>query len=96
MIKYLSILVFIFLYINSFSQKVVIKGNAPGAEGKTLEVIAYSDQVTYLEHKVASTFIDDKGNFILDGYGKEVNVSDIEKGKYWVNYDNRTEVISKK
>ena len=65
MIKYLSILVFIFFFINSFAQKVVIKGNAPGAEGKTLEVIAYSDQVTYLEHKVASTFIDDKGNFTL-------------------------------
>ena len=65
MIKYLSILVFIFLFINSFAQKVVIKGKAPGAEGKTLDVITYSDQVTYLERKVASTFIDDKGNFTL-------------------------------
>jgi len=63
--KYILLIFFLFFFCNSFSQKVVINGKAPGAEGKTLDVITYSDQVTYLERKVASTFIDDKGNFTL-------------------------------
>ena len=66
---------------------------------KDEELYLLSNRVSdwlYFSSETLYELYDDKGNFILDGYGKEVNVSDIEKGKYWVNYDNRTEVISKK
>lgn len=36
------------------------------------------------------------GNFILGGVGKEVDINDIEKGKYWLNYDNKSVNFSKK
>lgn len=39
---------------------------------------------------------DAKGNFITEGFGKEVDVADLPKGKYWVNYDNKSESFSKK
>jgi len=50
----------------------------------------------YFSGETIFEIYDEKGNFILDGYGKEVNISDLEKGKYFVNYDNRTEVINKR
>lgn len=36
------------------------------------------------------------GNFMLGGIGKEIDVSEIEKGKYWLNYDNKSVSFSKK
>jgi len=50
----------------------------------------------YFSSETLYEIYDEKGNFILDGYGKEVNITDIDKGKYWVNYDNRTEMVTKK
>lgn len=66
---------------------------------KDEELYLLSNRVSdwlYFSSETLYEVFDEKGNFILDGYGKEVNFSDIEKGKYWVNYDNRTEVITKK
>jgi len=39
---------------------------------------------------------DEKGIFILDGFGKDINVRDFERGRYWVNFDNRTEIVTKR
>ena len=66
---------------------------------KDEELYLLSNRVSdwlYFSSETLYEVFDEKGNFILDGYGKEVNFSDIEKGKYWVNYDNRTEIITKK
>jgi len=37
-----------------------------------------------------------KGNFITEGYGREIDVADLEKGKYWLNYDNKSVNFTKK
>jgi len=37
-----------------------------------------------------------KGNFISEGFGKEAEVTDLEKGKYWLNYDNKSVSFTKK
>ncbi len=37
-----------------------------------------------------------KGNFISEGFGKEADVSDLEKGKYWLNFDNTSINFTKK
>lgn len=39
---------------------------------------------------------DEKGAKMLAGTGSSVDVSSIPSGKYWVNYDNKTELIKKK
>lgn len=39
---------------------------------------------------------DEKGNFISDGSGTKAGIAELPKGKYWVNYDNKTEMVYKK
>ncbi|HNW96891.1 MAG TPA: hypothetical protein PKK00_00605 [Bacteroidales bacterium] len=56
---------------------------------KVTDVITFSSETAY-------EIFDDKGKFIMDGTGTQVNISDLSKGKYSVNYDNKTEIISKK
>lgn len=46
--------------------------------------------------ETAYEVFDEKGNFILDGYGTSINITDLAKGKYWINYDNKTEMVTKK
>lgn len=56
---------------------------------KVTDAIIFSGETAY-------EIFDDKGNFILDGTGEQVTVTELPKGKYWVNYDNKTEMITKK
>ena len=56
---------------------------------KSTEEITFTGETAY-------EIFDENGNFISDGYAATVNVKDIPKGKYWINYDNKTEEISKK
>jgi len=66
MSKYLSLLLtFLIISFYSVSQNTTIEGKVPGAEGKTIRVISYSDQITYLKKKIASTQIDSDGNFLI-------------------------------
>lgn len=39
---------------------------------------------------------DAQGNFIREGKDRYIDVSALPRGKYWINYDNKTELISKK
>ncbi|MFA5782029.1 MAG: TlpA disulfide reductase family protein [Bacteroidales bacterium] len=45
------------------AQNVTLKGKATGAEGKKLDVFAWSDQLTYKQTKIASGKIDSAGKF---------------------------------
>lgn len=63
------------------------------------EVMLTSLKVTNQLHFSAETMYeiyDEKGNFIFDGFDQSVDVSDLPKGKYWVNYDNKSEMFTKK
>jgi hypothetical protein len=61
----------------------------------TLVSTKVTETITFTAESAYEIF-DEKGTFIMDGYGKEVNISDLSKGKYWVNYDNKTEMVTKK
>jgi len=52
-------------------------------------------EITFTGETAYEVF-DEKGNFISDGYGISVNITDLPKGKYLINYDNKTEMVSKK
>jgi len=54
-----------------------------------------ADEISFTGETAFEIF-DEKENFILDGYGDKVKITDLPKGKYTVNYDNKTEIISKK
>jgi hypothetical protein len=56
---------------------------------KVTDVITFSAETSY-------EIFDEKGNFLLDGIDIEVSITDLPKGKYWVNYDNKTEMVTKK
>jgi hypothetical protein len=56
---------------------------------KVTDAINFSAETAY-------EIFDEKGNFLLDGTGDQVSITDLPKGKYWVNYDNKTELVTKK
>lgn len=56
---------------------------------KVVDAINFSGETDY-------EIFDDKGDFLMDGTGEQVNITDLPKGKYYVNYDNKTEIVTKK
>ncbi len=58
-------------------------------EHKIHNEIAFTDETEY-------EIYDLEGNFIKKGRNKYVDVTNLSKGKYWINYDNKTEQITKK
>ncbi len=70
-------------YRNPALKEVMLVSN------KVSETISFTGETAY-------EVFDEKGTFVTDGYGKEVGITDLMKGKYWVNYDNKTEMVTKK
>ncbi len=71
-----------------------IKYTLPGKEimivsEKIKDRIAFSFVTMY-------EIIDESGNLLLQGNDKYIDTSSLPKGKYFVNYDNKTEAFSKK
>jgi len=63
---FLIFITFLLLSIFSFAQHTTtIKGIAHGTEGKTISVLSYSNQITYLEKEIARSTIDSNGKFLL-------------------------------
>ena len=56
---------FILIFISGFSQQTKITGKAPGAEGKIIELITYSDLITFREKSITKSLIDSTGKFEL-------------------------------
>ncbi len=61
----------------------------------TLESSKVSDKLVFSAESQYEIF-DLKGNFITEGLAKEVDITDIEKGKYWLNFDNKSVNFVKK
>ncbi len=55
-----------FLLLGVFAQKTIIKGITKGATGKTIRVITYTDQISYLEKTIAKASINENGKFNLE------------------------------
>lgn len=73
---------------------------------KTVKYVTRNPEITIESTKVTDKLLfsaetqyeifDLKGNFISEGFGKEIDVLDLEKGKYWLNYDNKSVNFTKK
>jgi peroxiredoxin len=63
--KILKLILLAFLPFIGFSQPVTIKGTAPGAEGKRIEVITFGDLITFQEKSLTGSLVDSNGNFKL-------------------------------
>ena len=56
---------------------------------KVTDNIIFSAETTY-------EIFDEKGTFISDGVGIQLSIANFPKGKYWVNFDNKTLMVTKK
>jgi hypothetical protein len=54
-----------------------------------------TDKIIFSAETIYELF-DSKGNYIIGGFGKEVDVTEIDKGKYFLNYDIKSVTITKK
>jgi len=61
----------------------------------TIESTKVTDKLNFSADTQYEIF-DLKGNFIQEGFGKEIDVTGLDKGKYWINYDNKSVNFSKK
>lgn len=71
-----------------------IKYTQPGREimivtEKVKDRIAFTATTMY-------EIVDESGNLITSGTEKYIDTSELPKGKYYINYDNKTETFSKK
>jgi hypothetical protein len=79
---------------NPVYSKVVKYNNLKGVEvilssSKVTDKIIFSGETMY-------ELFDQKGNYISGGIAKEVDITDIDKGKYFLNYDTKSVTITKK
>jgi peroxiredoxin len=72
MIKFVSIIFFVFCSLVTTAQNVVIKGVAEKQENKEIGVWIYSDYISKTEKQLTYSTIDSLGNFILEFDSKEI------------------------
>ena len=64
--RFSGVLVFMLLISwNSFAQKTIISGTAPGAERKIIQVTTFGDLITFWEKPLATSRVDSTGHFSL-------------------------------
>lgn len=73
----------------------VIKYRSATAKEIMLASLKVTNQLDFSAETMYEIF-DEKGNFISDGYAISIDITDLPKGKYWVNYDNKSEMFTKK
>ncbi len=57
--------------------------------GKTKDKIEFSSETFF-------QLFNENGAMVFDGHGTEIDISVLEKGRYYLNYDNKTTTITKK
>ena len=78
-----------------YSPVVTYKSNQPPVKFKPGNGKRVSDKIVFTA-KTDYEIYDYYGRLMKKGYGKEVDVSDLPKGTYFLNYDNKTEIFIKK
>lgn len=73
----------------------IIKYNNIKMKPITLDSYKVSDFIEFSDETMYEIF-DMYGVFITDGYGKEIDATELEKGKYYLSFDNITTIITKK
>ncbi len=72
MLRFCSILFFVFLNLVCFSQNVTIKGVASKQKNKEIALWVYNDYISNTEKQVTYSEIDSAGNFLLEFNSKEI------------------------
>lgn len=75
-----------------YSDEVVFRSMSPPV---TLDSKKVENELKFSSETMYEIY-DYYGNLVLKGYGATVDVSKLQKGKYFVNYDNTMDEISKK
>jgi hypothetical protein len=73
----------------------VVKFNNIKAVEVTLTSPKVTDKILFSAETMYELF-DQKGNYVSGGIALEVDVTEIEKGKYFLNYDTKSVTITKK
>ncbi len=79
---------------NPVYSKVVKYTNSKTTE-VTLTSTKVTDKIIFSAETMYELF-DLKGNYVSGGIAKEVDINEIDKGKYYLNYDTKTVTITKK
>lgn len=69
-----------------------VKYNQPAKE-LTITSEKIKDKIT-LSNTSMYEIIDENGNIVLQGISKYIDVSELKKGKYFINFDNKTETFT--
>lgn len=90
---------------NKFRVKQVDYRNKP-RYSEELKNTSAKPEVTYGPNKIVDNIAfsaatlyeiyDEYGGIVFKGYGSDVNITGIEKGRYYINYDNKMERFTKK
>lgn len=75
-----------------YSQQIKYQSKCPEVfiqSSKTENAIAFSAETMYQVYN-------EKGIMVLNGTGNQIDISTLEHGKYYINYDNKTEQYSRK
>lgn len=75
-----------------YSQQIKYQSKLPEVfiqSSKAENIISFSAETMY-------QVFNEKGIMVLNGTGNQIDVSTLEKGRYYINYDNKTEQYSKK
>ena len=63
---------------------------------KSNVITSYSIHYTKLYDETSYEIYDEFGGIVFKGYGKEVKIGTLNKGKYYLNYDNQMDRFTKK
>jgi hypothetical protein len=73
----------------------VAKFNNARAAAIELESTKVTEKIVFSAETIYELF-DEKGNFLTSGFGKEIDVSELGKGKYYLNFDVKSVIVTKK
>ena len=82
-LRYLIVFsLFIFPFLNSYSNTILCKGNAPSYKGETLRFYTYPDLITGRPEDMGACEVNKEGNFKIEFTSNSIIQIHIELGKY--------------
>ncbi|MCD4774222.1 MAG: TlpA family protein disulfide reductase [Bacteroidales bacterium] len=64
--KILLVVILLIFVLSSFSQTTIIRGTVENNDFNKIRILTYADQISYFEKTIASSEIDEKGNFFIE------------------------------
>jgi len=77
----------------------IVYSNSVKMQSKTPEIMLAKSKVDNQMLFTGETMYqiyNEEGSILLSGVGSQIDMTSLPSGKYWVNYDNKTELVKKK